>query len=373
MKTTTTLQVLDRILFTITLILLGVACCMGQNLVKNPSFEDYLACPNEYGSFQKDLNSWYKPTQGSTDYFNACGDKLSTGVNFIGQQEAFEGNAFAGFYALGPNGYREYIAGELLEKLEKGKKYNFSFRISLAEKSQFAIDEMGLLFTHELMHLRTKKNISSNVMRKNGLNGYVRIKNQKYFSNKDDWMEVSGEYVADGTEKFFVFGNFKSNTGTRKIEVAKNLKKASYYYIDMVSVIGIDNGIKLDETYVLENLFFEVNGHQIIGEGKKELQKLVDHLIANPSLNISIYGHTDNIGLSSHNKELSQKRAQEVGLFLLENGLETTRIAWKGFGDMLPLAQNDTEEGRRKNRRVEFVVSKKPREFYASGIFEEDF
>ena len=373
MKTTTTLQVFNRIFFIITFIILGATSSMGQNLVRNPGFEDYLACPSAYGSFQEDLKSWYKPTEGSTDYFNICGDKLSTGLNFIGKQEAFEGDAYAGFYALGPNGYREYVSGELVEKLEKGKKYIFSFKISLAEKSQYAIDEMGLLFSHELLHLRTKKNISSNLMQRNDLNGFVRIKNQKFFSNRDDWMEVSGEYIADGTEKFFIFGNFKPNASTRKLEVAKNLKKASYYYLDMVSLVAKENTINLDETYVLENLFFEINGHRIIGEGKKELQRLVDHLIANPSLNISIYGHTDNVGSKTLNKDLSQKRAQEVGLFLLDNGLSPTRIAWKGFGDLIPLAQNDTEEGRRKNRRVEFIVSKKPQEFYASGLFEDEY
>jgi len=372
MKSTTTLQILDRLLFVVTLILLGLASAFGQNLVKNPGFEDHTACPDEYGSFQEDVSSWYKPTNGSTDYFNLCGDKLSTGKNFIGNQKTYEGNAYAGFYAYGPNGYREYIGGELTEKLEKGKKYKFSFRVSLAEKSQFAISELSILFSSEPIELDTKTNISFNMLQRRRLKNYVSVTNHAYFSNKQDWMEVSGEYIANGTEQYIVLGNFKSNAETKKAKVAKNLKKAAYYYIDMISVAPTGMNLELDETYVLENLFFEVNGHEIIGNGKKELQKLIRHLKENPELNIAIYGHTDNVGPKVLNKELSQKRAKEVGLFLLENGLSSSRIAWKGFGDLVPLAANETEEGRKKNRRVEFVVSEKGQEFYASNLFEDE-
>ena len=361
-----------RTLFISLLYLLGIVSAFSQNLVKNPGFEDSKACPEDYGTFHDDVTSWHKPTQGSTDYFNICGTKMSTGLNFIGNQETFDGNAYAGFYAYGPKDYREYISGELAEKLVKGKKYTFSFRVSLADKSQYAVDELGILFSQKLLDVKTKRNLSFAWMRKTDLKNYVGIRNKRYLTDKGGWMEISGEYIADGTEKYMTIGNFKSNSETRRFEVASNLKKASYYFIDMVSVAEKQDPFRLDETYVLENLFFKVNGYEILGNGKKELQKLADHLKDNPALNISIYGHTDNLGSETHNKELSQKRAQEVAIFLLKNGLAPSRIAWKGFGDMIPLAVNETEEGRKQNRRVEFVVSEKGREFYASSTFEED-
>jgi len=372
METKTTLYTIIRTFLIALLYILGFVNTFAQNLVKNPGFEDAVGCPDGYGTFQDDVNFWYKATQGSTDYFNVCGDKMSTGFNFIGNQETFEGNAYAGFYAYGPKDYREYIAGELIEKLEKGKKYTFSFRVSLADRSQFAVDELGILFSQKLLNLRTKRNISFGWMRKNGFTNYVGIKSKRYLTDKGSWMELTGEYTADGTEKYIVLGNFKSNSDTRRTEVARNLKKASYYFIDMVSVEEKENPFRLDENYVLENLFFELNGHEILGDGKKQLQKLVNHLKTNPDLNISVYGHTDNLGSATYNKELSQRRAKEVGLFLLDNGLSPLRIAWKGFGDMLPLALNETEEGRKKNRRVEYVISEKNQEFYASSTFEED-
>lgn len=343
-----------------------------QNLVKNPGFEDFVACPETYGSFQEDVLFWKQPTYGSTDYFNTCSSNMPVDENFIGVQEVFEGNAYAGFYAYGPKDYREYISGELKERLSKGKKYTFSFRISLAEKSEYAIKEFGFLFSHKILDLHTERNIPYNLMNRNGLYNYVSITSRNYYDDKNSWTKVSGEYVADGTEKYIILGNFKSNSHTHRSKVAKNLKKAAYYYIDMVRVEETEKPFRLDEIYVLENLLFNVNGYTITGEGEKQLEVLVTHLKENPSLNISFYGHTDNIGSKTHNKELSGKRAKAVGLFLVDNGLSPFRIAWEGFGDKSPVAKNETEEGREKNRRVEFVISKKSRAYYASGVFEDD-
>lgn len=329
-------------------------------------------CPKEYGSLAEDASFWMQPTYGSTDYFHSCSNIMSINHNFIGRQEAFEGNAYAGFYAYGPGDYREYIAGELDQKFTKGKSYKLSFRISLADKSEFAIRELGVLFLHKMLDLRTKRNIPYDLMNRNGLNNYVGLDNTKFYKDKDNWTEVAGEYVADGTEQYIIIGNFKSNFETKRKKVASNLKKASYYYIDMVSIKEADNSFNLDEIYVIENLLFEVDGYTVKGDGKKQLEAIIYHLKDNPTLNISIYGHTDNMGSNEYNKELSQKRAKTVAMFLVDNGLSHFRIAWKGFGDINPLAENKTKEGRDKNRRVEFVISKKKRDTYASGVFEEE-
>jgi len=372
MQTNFTLNVFIRTTLMLSLVFIYCTHSFAQNLVKNPSFEAYESCPQEFGSFQEDVNSWYKPTSGSTDYFNACGSKLSTGFNFMGKQESFEGNAYAGFYAYGPDGYREYISGQFHERLKKGKKYKFSFNISLADKSKFAINEFGILFTEQLVNFKTKKNISLNMIQERGLNSYIELKKETYYSNKESWTKISGTYVAKGNESYFTIGNFRSNGATHKVKVANNPKKISYYFIDMVTLERDEPLFELNETYVFENLFFKVNGYKIIGEGKNELQQLVEHLKTNPDLNISVFGHTDNIGSKNYNKELSQKRAQMVGTFLIKNGLSADRISWKGFGDQSPVAANETDSGRKKNRRVEFVVTTKNQENYASNSFEED-
>ena len=208
---------------------------------------------------------------------------------------------------------------------------------------------MGILFTPKPLRLSTKRNISFDWLRKAGLMNYVGSTDYHYLTKKDGWMEITGEYTADGTEKYVVFGNFKSNSETRRTKVASNLKRASYYYIDMVSIEKTKEPFQLDETHVLDNLVFGLDGHTIPSNSKEQLLKLIEHLNKNPTFNVSIFGHTDSIGPKEYNKKLSQKRAEEVGLFLLENGLAPSRIEWKGFGDLLPMAQNETAEGREKN------------------------
>lgn len=71
---------------------------------------------------------------------------------------------------------------------------------------------------------------------------------------------------------------------------------------------------------------------------------------------IQINGHTDNIGSKERNLELSVGRAKAVYEYLISTGIEQNRLSYKGFGDTLPISSNDTDEGRAKNRRVEFQI-----------------
>ena len=76
----------------------------------------------------------------------------------------------------------------------------------------------------------------------------------------------------------------------------------------------------------------------------------------NPELKIEITGHTDNKGRDSYNLTLSEERAKAVHSYLLKNGIPGTRITYKGYGKSKPVRDNDTEEGRHYNRRVEFII-----------------
>jgi len=112
-----------RYFVAITLFYCSCQVLSAQNLVKNPSFEDFVQCPDAYGTFNDDVLFWTMPTYGSTDYFNNCSMTMGTTRNFTGKQDTFHGNAYAGLYAYGSKDYREYISGELKQKLEKNKKY----------------------------------------------------------------------------------------------------------------------------------------------------------------------------------------------------------------------------------------------------------
>ena len=343
---------------------------VAQNLVKNPSFEEYKNCPSDFGSLMKDVPGWYQPSYGTSDYFNKCSTKMGTGRNFIGNQSPFEGEGYAGLYMYAQKDYREYLTVELEEKLIKGQKYVFSFQISLADKSSYSINEFGIMFTSNTMDFKTNRNIPAELMRRSGFRNYVVARDHRFFSNSEEWTEVTGIYVADGTEKFMSIGNFKGNKDT-KIELLNNqFRKSAYYYVDSVNLNELGGNYIANQMYKFEDLKFETDGYTVDKEKNEQLATLIDFLKAHRGYVVTIYGHTDDIGSKEYNKSLSDKRAKSVAQFLADNGLASHRISYMGYGYANPLAKNKTSEARKQNRRVEFKVSRK-KDGYASSLFED--
>ena len=87
-----------------------------------------------------------------------------------------------------------------------------------------------------------------------------------------------------------------------------------------------------------------------------ELNRLKSLLEENPTLPIRINGHTDNVGSDDDNITLSNDRAKAVYEYLVTNGINSSRLSYKGFGETLPIANNEIPEGRQQNRRTEFVI-----------------
>lgn len=108
--------------------------------------------------------------------------------------------------------------------------------------------------------------------------------------------------------------------------------------------------------FTVKNLLFAVDSYELTPEAQSRLYPLLDFLELNNEVKISIEGHTDNIGSTSKNKELSKNRAQAVANFLIKNGITSDRIQSKGHGSTKPVASNLTEEGKSKNRRTEIVI-----------------
>ncbi len=113
-------------------------------------------------------------------------------------------------------------------------------------------------------------------------------------------------------------------------------------------------------TFVINNIFFEFNKADLRPESRPELERLVKLMNTYPSMKISVEGHTDSVGTYDYNMDLSTRRAQAVVNYLLARGISQDRISYKGFGYTKPIAPNDTEEGRAKNRRVEIRITEFP-------------
>ncbi len=114
--------------------------------------------------------------------------------------------------------------------------------------------------------------------------------------------------------------------------------------------------IAVNSTVALKNIQFELNSYQLEPVSLIELDKLLQLMADNPALNIQISGHTDNIGKDADNLKLSENRAKAVAGYLIGKGIDAKRLTWKGYGAAKPLADNNTEEGRAKNRRTEFTI-----------------
>jgi outer membrane protein OmpA-like peptidoglycan-associated protein len=109
-------------------------------------------------------------------------------------------------------------------------------------------------------------------------------------------------------------------------------------------------------TAILENIFFDLDKYDLKDKSVTELQKIVRFLKENPGLKVEVSGHTDNSGAETYNLQLSERRAQAVYNYLVANGIASERLRLRGYGAGKPIADNNTEEGKQKNRRIEFKL-----------------
>jgi outer membrane protein OmpA-like peptidoglycan-associated protein len=114
--------------------------------------------------------------------------------------------------------------------------------------------------------------------------------------------------------------------------------------------------IEAGKNIVLNNIFFDFDKATLRPDSKPELDRVAKVLKDNPSMKIEISGHTDSKGSATYNLKLSESRAKSVVDYLIENGIDKTKLTYKGYGFIKPIASNETEEGRQRNRRTEFKV-----------------
>ena len=109
-------------------------------------------------------------------------------------------------------------------------------------------------------------------------------------------------------------------------------------------------------SFVLENIFFDVNQWTLKKESNAELNQLFKFLTINPSVKVELSGHTDSDGNKASNQTLSENRAKAVVNWLKERGIPENRMVYAGYGDSLPLFPNTSDENKAKNRRTELKI-----------------
>ncbi len=217
------------------------------NLVINPSFESYTACPNGLGEVIKTFG--WDTCKGSADYFNICGgiSAVQTPKNLFGSQYPANGNSYCGFICYDNGGlYREILVGQLTSSLVISQKYYISFKLNRADSNYFAgysINKIGAKFSV------TKQ---SNVP----INNNAHFFTTTVITDTVNWTRISGSFVADSAYKFIMLGNFFDDTNT--IVINDGVGPYAYYYIDDVC-ISTDSLFSINYNTYVSPAFLESN------------------------------------------------------------------------------------------------------------------
>ena len=149
-----------------------------------------------------------------------------------------------------------------------------------------------------------------------------------------------------------------------------NVKKEGYSFDTQIikpeeitkEVIEKDAEVKAVETGKvcdLRDIYYETNDYSLTQESKVLLAMFIEFLKENPTVKVEIQGHTDDIGRDDDNLRLSENRAKSVYDYVVSQGIPANRLRYKGYGESMPIAPNNTEAGRAKNRRTVFLIYEK--------------
>jgi OOP family OmpA-OmpF porin len=332
-----------------------------KNLVPNGSFENY---KKKSGNIKSAL-----PWMGiaSVDYYQHP-IKNDTGRCKGGKT----GDCYAGLRFQ--KKYKEFIEVKLTEPLKRGNNYQFECSIRLAFWSNAQLKSFGVYFSKAGMKAVTfpeRDYIVDTIAKKGALHGDFC------------WFNVKGTYRAAGGEKFITVGNFSQNVrqDMAKINLFKPGFKEAYYFVDDVSlkwikpkedevkIVYVDS-VKYEKDSVLQvradahvgekitlKISFDLGKSYILTESYGELNRVCQYLFRHPNFVIRINGHSDNTGSSRKNMRLSEERARAVFEYFINKGVQN-KMLYKGYGDIMPFADNATEDGKARNRRVEFEILK---------------
>lgn len=242
--------------FTFFLALLStLAQAQPGNLVENPSFEFRPECDDNNGPVEE-APPWFNPTGATPDVFHECAVQLEDpcpypenvfldpwlfGVptNVLGCQEPRTGLGYAGMYFMTATEspdfeYREYLAIPLTATMNLGETYLIRFFVSLAERSLYGVHAIQVAFRPDSISQPASTSF---------LNIEPQLSNEEgnFILDRENWVELSWEYTADGTEQYMYIGNFQSNSVVETVvAVPDSIDQEdhfwSYYYIDDVYV-----------------------------------------------------------------------------------------------------------------------------------------
>ena len=346
------------------------------NIVPNSDFHNFSKCPDKYTIIPKSyfVDDWTMPTGGTPDYFNVCSNEAGIPGNWVGHLNPKTGYGYVGLIAGRYTDnfgkvveVREYIQAELKKPMEAEQVYLVRFYVSLAGYSRYALDGMGASFSDTLVDV-------TNFIEHLPLAEHVGNPPNRFMDQKGNWMQIEGLYKAKGNENYIIIGNFRSDDETNEKDLfTRSDLNCSYYLIDDILVApvnqeflalyksthhitGKESSDQVENTTKspdFQPILFDFNQTFVDDSFKNTIIDLAGFMQSHPEVTVSLIGHSDSIGDFHYNMTLSKKRAKEVARLLATKDICTKRLKIKAKGELEPLNENESEEQRSMNRRVE--------------------
>ena len=347
-----------------------------QNLFANSGFEDINIC-TEYNA-NCALEAWFN----------------IPAINFVVKGHLMPVPVLGHMVLVVPVGsvypklnYPRYVYSGLCCPLEANKKYLLSFFLNTANVS---LKHLAFYFTEKEP---TLSNIDELISTPSVI--ITELKIDAPF--KQNWLHISADYTAKGNERFCIITNAGLPAVSYEMKDAMNKNGDVFYFIDEillkpeVATVPCESYAKnlqqvyeqnyrhtdnikifsalpppvipkkpelVNDTIVIAGLLFDVNKADLKPKMKTVLDSIVARFAGRPFTHIAINGYTDNSGKPNENQALSEARALAIQKYLATRmPLSADKIFSEGRGSDFPVAKNDTEEGRQKNRRVEIIIS----------------
>lgn len=211
-------------------LLFAITTLQGQNLVPNPSFEEYDTCPDNMEQIYYVLN--WSSYRGTAEYYNSCSSGMSVPQNPYGFQYASDSNCkgYCGIYTYNPWSLndREFIGAQLITPLIIGQKYFLNMKVNLCNWSKCAANKIGFSFS----------TIQYNFDNPAPVINFSYCYSINIISDTANWATITGNFIADSSYKYLLIGNFfdDNQTDTLGINGGNCLSYFPYYYIDDICV-----------------------------------------------------------------------------------------------------------------------------------------
>lgn len=372
------------LLLLISLSVLSAKRAVAQNLFVNPSFEDINICVEFNASCAAEGWFYIKPTTNPLVNRQVVPEPYS-GMNLllVPVESVYGKKEFSAVYS------HPFVYTMLCCPLLKGKQYRLQFYIHTSGRKFYSLD---FCFTDT----------------EPATDGFDLVKQKPSFTikpeesedvGKSGWRKVEHLFTATGNEKFCTIGNFSEKPWGYKAKERMNSGGAVYYFLDNISLTSVDSlplcakyeanvsklyeqnyrhtnfatvqkpgdtvevapvilPVFITDTIVVPATLFETNSAVLKPAFVKLLDTLSDGLMKRKIARISITGHTDSRGTPEKNKILSLNRAEAIRNYFTEKFPQYAEVIFaEGKGQDSPVADNKTEEGRTKNRRVEIILT----------------